>query len=702
MNYNATGSAAESSVAAGHLTKEKEYWLAKLSGDPEKSVFLYDYRDSVPAVENSRYSFTVPAALAASLERLRNGSDNRLHMILTAALVLLLHKYSHDGDCDIMIGAPVVKQETDRKFINTALVLRTMLRPDMSFKELLLAVRKTIVEATQHQNYPLEVLAGQLGMEPDTVGGSDNSFPLFDVVSMLENIHRESDILGFNPGIVFSFCRSGEGVKGVILYNPARYSAVTVSRIVDHFLEVLRNALGSVNQPLSRIEVMSAVEKRRLLEEFNPAPVPYAGGKTLHGLFAEQAEKFPDDTALAVTNLSDADPVEDSAFITFRELDLRSSRLAAGLIRKGVGPGSIVVVMIDRSIELIVSILAVLKTGSAYLPVDINYPAERISYMLRDSGSCFAVFTRRRQEDVERLKSMGAHHDIQFIRFETAGNVDHIDSTGMTEEGSDFAYVIYTSGSTGRPKGVPVRHRGLVNLVECKLKMYSQGRFSRVTQVTGPAFDAMAYEIWPALLNGAALHIVPEAIRIDPAALMQWLIEKRITATFQSTAVAFRLLLRDWPQNGVALKFLTIAGDRLPALPDREYPFRIFNLYGVTEASVWSTSSEILPGRDPHSPPAIGMPIPNHHVFILNASGDLQPMGAAGEICIQSDALAAGYLNRPQLTSEKFVKLYKTGDLGKWNADGQLHFLGRIDFQVKIRGFRIEPGEIEKPSPVTP
>ncbi|HLP62743.1 MAG TPA: amino acid adenylation domain-containing protein, partial [Candidatus Deferrimicrobium sp.] len=328
--------------------------------------------------------------------------------------------------------------------------------------------------------------------------------------------------------------------------------------------------------------------------------------------------------------------------------------------------------------DQIIGLLGILKSGGAYLPIDPEYPQERIDYMLKDSGAKILLTAA---ECVFNF-----HHSAFIVHHSSHSN--------------HLAYLIYTSGTTGRPKGVLISHKSFTNLIYFHRSVFEENQDSRLSQVANPAFDALGFEVWPCLLSGAALHIVDDETRLSPAQMRDWLIRRGITISFQPTVMAEHLLNERWPREGVVLKSLCAGGDRLNRYPDHPYPFKLYNLYGPTEDTVWTTWTLVETETNPGKSPAIGKPIANHRVYILDTNLKLQPVGIPGELCISGAGLAEGYLNNPELTAEKFIDfhhsiLYRTGDLTRWLPDGNIEFLGRIDQQVKIRGFRIELGEIE-------
>ena len=408
-------------------------------------------------------------------------------------------------------------------------------------------------------------------------------------------------------------------------------------------------------------------------------------------LIAAQVAAAPD--AIAVTH--------GKLSLTYRELDQRADRLAQRLLGLGAGPDVIVGIYLNRSLALIVAALAVLKAGGAYLPLDPNYPAERLAFLLTDArasvlvtGECMQGTLPAHPEHVVLLGPQGEFNDGQ-------SSEPVIPQT----KASDLAYVIYTSGSTGQPKGVEVSHGSLLNLICWHQRAFKVTSADRASQLSALGFDAAVWELWPYLTAGASIHL-PDGVRTDqPEAVQDWLIRQGITITFLPTPLAERLMTLEWPAK-ISLRSMLTGADVLHHYPPRKLRFQLVNNYGPTECTVVATSGTVLPNEHPDRLPTIGRPIDNVQIHILNEEMREVPNGEAGEIYIGGAGLARGYRNRPDLTTDRFVpnpfssdpgaRLYKTGDLARYLPDGQIAFLGRIDEQIKIRGFRIEPAEIVK------
>lgn len=415
----------------------------------------------------------------------------------------------------------------------------------------------------------------------------------------------------------------------------------------------------------------------------------YPRDACVHELVARQAAMRPDEIALVAGN----------QVLSYRELNSRANQLAFFLQASGVGRGMLVGLCMERSVEMVVGLLGILKAGSAYVPLDPTYPPERLAFLLEDSQATVLVTQ-------QHLSSLLAMPGVQLICLDAQeAQLAQEEEVNPTSEvtADDLAYVIYTSGSTGQPKGVQITHDSLLNLVFWHQQAFAVTPLDRATQVASPAFDATGWELWPYLTLGASIYLPAEDIRVAPVALRDWLVDQQITMTFLPTALAERVIDLDWPSE-TSLRFLLTGADQLHTYPAASLPFAVINNYGPTEATVVATSGRVFPTEDRGVLPSIGWPIANTQIYILDDHLCQVPTGEPGELYIGGAGVARGYHNRPELTAQRFIshpfsndpraRLYKTGDLARYLPDGQLAFLGRADDQVKIRGYRIEPGEI--------
>jgi amino acid adenylation domain-containing protein len=714
-------------VLASQFVKEETYWMNLFSGEITKSSFPHDFEKNKKKEQDNgtgkrKFAFKLSDELFSKLMKLSNGSDARLHIILTSGLAILLHKVT--GNKDIIIGTPILKQKSHLNFINTILALRNTVEDNMTFKEFLLEVRKTTIEAIENQNYPLETLPYRLDMP----FSHKDVFPFFDTALLVKNIHDKKYMEHINLNMIFSFQRTEECIEGEVEFNASLYNEAGVERIIGYYRQIFETALNNIDTPIALVEILTEQERRQVLFGFNHTRQAYPKDKTIHELFEQQAVRTPDNIAIVGLTYSAPPAAQNQegdagerllASISFGELNQKSNQLARLLQSKGAAPGTFVGVMVENSIDMVIAMLGTIKAGGAYLPIDPNYPQERIQLMLKDSRVHILVAGRDMVKNAQQIGVIEpwteSLHQYSGANLETKTNAEGL------------FYIIYTSGSVGVPKGVLVRHRGFINLVNFHRNLFEEDCHSRMSQVANLSFDAMAFEVWPSLLSGAALYIVNPEIRMDPGRMKEWLIEKRITISFQPTVIAELLLEEEWPESDTALKALRTAGDKLKKYPTRQYPFNLYNLYGPTEDTVWTTWAQLEINIDSERTPHIGRPIANHQVYIVGGNLNPQPIGVPGELCIGGDGLAVGYLNRPELTAEKFCLrrpgalfektapvretstknfllegirrlaplLYRTGDLTLWLPNGNIRFLGRVDHQVKIRGYRIELGEIE-------
>lgn len=695
-------------VAANQHTEERNYWLNKLSGDIVKSSFPVDNKKDSGTnrqneTQNGSVTFTISGELFVNLDKLSSGSDKILHMILMAGLVGLLGRYT--GNSDILIGTPVYKQESDCQFINTLLVIKNQLDKETTFKSLLKQMRETIIEATKNQNYPVELIPRDLNLP-----GSPVDFPLFDTVLLLHSIHDKEYIGDIKPNIIFIFKRAGQEIAGLVEYQQSKYLKTTIEQISTHFVSFLRESIANLDVPVGEVDFLSEQEKQHLLMDFNniyPAE-DQRGDMTIHNWFCRQAAKITNSRAVSETasshRLIPGEESENTA--TYGELDKKSDQLASQLRLMGVKRGDVVGLMIERSIKMVIGLIAILKAGAAYLPVDPAYPRERKEYMLKDC----------------RIGHLLVNTSQEAINYSLPADVDMIDLSkekffpgeyipvSHDGEGSDLLYVIYTSGSTGKPKGVMLEHRNLVNLLNHQYR-YTNLDFSRVLQFAAISFDVSFQEVFSTLLAGGELFPVPNDIRGNVMELFEVIKRKGIKTVF--LPAAFLRFIFSRPEYLAIipgeLNHIISAGEQLVVTEGlrqylQENSVYLHNHYGPSETHV-VTSLTLSPDGELPGLPTIGKPILNTRIYILDREKRIQPIGVQGEMYIGGPQVGRGYWGMEELTSEKFPilnhppfkgeRLYRSGDLARWLQSGNIEFLGRCDHQVKIRGFRIELGEIE-------
>ncbi len=705
--------------------KEKKYWLNKLSGELVKSYFPYDrIISNTPTAEKMLVEIDVPNHLLMKLNHITNQSDKNLYVFLTAALTILIGKYT--GNNDIIFAAPIYKQQVEGKFINTVLVIRNRFRYTQTIKELLVQVKQALTEANQNLNYPLDRLLYHLGFSIS----HSREFPLSETAVLLENIHYRKYLDHLNFNMLFSFSSTLHSLNARVEYNPQLYRQETVERIAGHFILLLEESVKDINTPIGDIMWLSEGE-RRLLVEFNKTQREYPGDKTLHELFEDQVQKTPDKIAVVVHPMGKEHPASGTlcSAATYRELNKRSNQLARLLRAKGTGPGAVVGIMAHPTIEMIIGILAVLKAGGTYLPLEPQAPVNRLKYMLTDSNTRILLTLASIFLEIENVVENSQNPGVRWWE-SFPGEIINIDDPGLHTGGAsnltcicspeDNVYAIYTSGTTGNPKGVLVKHENMVNYVSWfSTKVGLTGK-DKTFLTSSFIFDMGYTNIFTAILNGGELHLGAREAYLDPGGFLDSLSIHEITY-LKMTPSLFNVIVNSpgfTAGKCRSLKLVVLGGETInitdiQRLLAQGPHIRVIDEYGPTETTIGSIAMDIDSNNlDQYlENPAVGRPIDNTRVFILDNRLNPVPIGIRGEIYISGDGVAAGYLNNPALTFEKFLRhnfqmnhgayksyiIYKTGDLGRWreNGDGNIQFLGRIDNQVKIRGYRIETGEIE-------
>jgi amino acid adenylation domain-containing protein len=695
------------------LEAQLSYWKQQLDNSP-KQLQLHTDRPRPPlqTFRGATQSFILPKTISNSLKVLSREERCTLFITLLAAFQTLLHRYTNQDD--IIVGSPIANRNRSEIegligfFVNT-LVLRTNLSSNPSFRELLGRVRQVTLEAYTHQDLPFEKLVKELQPERDM-----SRTPLFQVMFILQNAPLPSLEL---PGVTWSrlngidnsiakfdltlsMADKTSGLEGLLEYNTDLFDAATITRMLGHFQTLLEGIVTNSDRRLSELPLLTAAEQHWLLVEWNASQTDYPNEICIHQLFEAQVEQTPE--AVAV--------VFEDQELTYRELNQRANQLAHHLRSLGVEPEVIVGLCLERSLEMVVGLLGILKAGGAYIPLDPAYPPERLSFML-DDAQVLVLLTQ--QQLVEKLPEHKAHvvcldNDCESINRENRENP----TSEVTA--NNLAYVMYTSGSTGTPKGVSVIHRGVVRLV--KGADYANLSAEEVFLQLAPiSFDASTFEIWGCLLNGARLVVMPT--HTPSLEELGHTIGRYQVTTLWLTAGLFHLLVDERLEDLKPLRQLLAGGDVLSVphvqkfLQKREN-CKLINGYGPTENTTFTCCYAITdPSQIGISVP-IGRPIANTQVYVLDSHLQPVPVGVPGEIYVGGDGLARSYLNRPNLTEEKFIpnsflnskfkiqnlkgdRLYKTGDLARYLPDGNIEFLGRIDNQVKIRGFRIELGEVE-------
>ncbi|MFB2919272.1 MULTISPECIES: amino acid adenylation domain-containing protein, partial [Aerosakkonema] len=681
------------------LESQLAYWQQKLTGMPALLELPTDRpRPAVQSFRGETLFFTIESDISEALVNLSQQQGVTLFILLLTAFKVLLYRYTNQPD--IVVGSPSANRQNPQIqgtigfFVNN-LVLRTDLSGNPTFLQLLQQVKKIVLEAYEHQDLPLDKIVEALHSERNL-----SYSPLFQIVFALEHetasniILQDLTINTSEPGVnqtakldlSLSLHKTEQGLIGGFEYSTDLFNATTITRMIEHWQTLLGGIIANPQQRLSDLPILTAIEQHKLLVEWNQTQQDYPNNLCIHQLFEAQAEQTPD--AIAV--------IFKDEQLTYRELNTKANQLAHYLQALGVKPETLVGICVERSFEMIVGILGILKAGSAYLPIDPAYPSERIAYMLDDSQLPVLLTQKQLVTSLPEHQARIVCLDADWEEISTRSEQSPI--TGVTPE--NLAYVIYTSGSTGTPKGVKVAHQGLCNLVQTQIKLFDVRPDSRVLQFASVSFDASIWEIVMALCAGGKLCLgTREELQPGPA-LLQLLQEQKITHANFVPSVLAALADEELP----TLENIVVGGEECPpSLVERwANGRRFFNLYGPTESTVCATIAQCFKGTGTLS---IGRPIDNTQVYILDRHKQPVPIGVPGELHIAGVGLSRGYLNRPDLTEEKFIlnpfsnqpssRLYKTGDLARYLPDGNIEYLGRIDNQVKIRGFRIELGEIE-------
>jgi amino acid adenylation domain-containing protein len=695
------------------LERLRQYWLKQLEDLPTLELPTDRPRPPVRTSEGGVCRRRLPNPLSQAVRRFSQAEGATTFMTLLAAFQILLHRYS--GQEDFPIGTPAagrLRPETESLigyFVN-ALVLRANLSGDPAFRELLGRVRETAVAAFEHQELPFERLVQDLNPARDP-----SRHPVFQVMLILQNtpeafqdarLDSELKLSEFQAGqrqaasdfdLAMMIGETAEGLDVSLGYRTDLFDEPTIERMLQHFETLLELATTDPGRRLSELPLLAADERQRMLVEWNRTEVEFPQETCLPDMFEAQAARTPEAIA-AVCELRE---------LTYRELNARANRLAHWLRKQGVGPDHLVAIHLERSLDVLVGILGILKADGAFLPLDAELPSERLAFMLEDA----------RVEVVLTQQSLAGRLPVPAAAGEKAGpRIVCLDAQWEMIAGEaaanpprratsrHLAYAIYTSGSTGQPKGVLIEHRSVVNVVTSFIRSYAVGPADRVLQSASISFDVSVNEIFPALCTGATVVLPNKHERLDLDGLGEFVRRNGVTIMAAAPAALARLNKLPNPLPGVrlvlsggeALSFGEV--DRLRELAT------VVNGYGPTEATICATSFPLVSqAADAQATVPIGKPLANYQVYVVDRYSDCAAVGCAGELCIGGVGLARGYLNDEELTARKFVanpfcpgqRMYRTGDCVRWLPDGNLEFLGRMDRQVKVRGYRIELGELE-------
>lgn len=677
------------------LIKEKEFWDKQLSGELPVLDIACDYpRPAVFSSSGESLHYVADPKLTKKLRIIARENKATLFTLLLAAYNILLAKYSRQND--IIVGSPIagrIHEDTYKLcgvFLNT-LPLRSFSDGNKTCKEFVREVSKNCLRAFDNQDYPFDKLVEDLNIERDTsrnpvfstmfvmqnmeaveLGGRDFTSTRYDIKHKMAQVDITVNVTEINDEIDFEFN-----------YCTALFSIETIKGMTAHFDNILKFIVDSPDEKISDIEMMSESEKNKILYDFNNTSENF-DNVPLHALFERMAEKYAANTAIKIGEEK----------VTYEKLNNMANGIADKLIKRGVKQEAIVGLICDPSVFMAASILGILKAGGAYLPIKPDFPSERIDYMINDSN-CSIVITDDKYKDKSRFAITRSDFSVE----ETAKN------PSVTVSGKNLAYIIYTSGTTGKPKGVMIEHGAISKTIQWRTKVYDMKPGEKSLELFSCCFDGFLASFFPPLSSGGCVVLLPKDKEKDPAFLAKTITENKLTSLISVPMVFSAIISLMSADDLKGLTRVTLAGDKTPAeLIKRckeKCPWtELINEYGPTENSIVST---IKRDMQEASENVIGKPVSNSFAYILGKNNELLPIGIPGELCVSGERLARGYLNREDLTAEKFIenpyikgeRLYKTGDVAKWLLDGNIAFLGRSDFQVKIRGYRIETAEIE-------
>ncbi|WP_228435878.1 non-ribosomal peptide synthetase [Chryseobacterium pennipullorum] len=693
-------------LSGERLANQISYWKNKLD-DFQNLELPEDFKRPVQiSYEGENLYFSLNAEQAQKLRALSKKLGVSLYSVMLGGYYLMLSAYS--GQDDIVVGSPIANrhraglEDIIGFFVNT-LALREKINPAQSISDFIVQVSKSVTEAQSHQDLPFEKLVDELGVEQDT-----SRHPVFQVMFGLQNIDgdikaNEEEAL-FHPfpeevdykaakfDITTMIDDDGENINIMFNYAKALFREETIIRMAGSYQLLLDQITENSPEHTSirSLSLISEEETCQIIERWNSTQEDYPSEMTIQELFELQAEKNPDTIALVYNEVK----------LSYRELNERSNRLAGHLIHEyNLQPDDLVPLCLERSENMLIAILAVLKAGAAYVPMDPSYPADRIGHILEDTQAKLVIAQKSTREKLQNIEVLS----LDEITLKAALDVEVANNPVTKVNAGNLAYVIYTSGTTGLPKGVMIEHKGVINLIRSMVKAHRLQEYQEVGCYSNYVFDAFVYEAFPVLCNGNTLWLYNNELRTSVTELNEYITAHAIEVSFIPP-----VLLREIVENGTSLQLIFAGGESFPALDKNIENITLVNEYGPTEGTVCVTLHEYKEDKNPLN---IGGPIANTTSYVLDAQYRPVPVGAVGELYIGGAGIARGYLNRPELTEERFIlnpfqtpqqkekgengRLYRTGDLVRWLPNGELEYRGRNDFQIKIRGHRIELGEIE-------
>ncbi|WP_338249967.1 non-ribosomal peptide synthetase [Dictyobacter halimunensis] len=688
-------------LASGELDEQLTYWKETLSGAPALLDLPTDHvRPAVQTFQGCRHNFALSPALSSQIEALGHRNRTTLYMTLLAAFQILLFRYS--GQDDILIGTPIAgRTRMDLEgiiglFTNT-LVLRGNLANDPSFHELLTRVRQATLDAYSNQDLPLERLVEELKPERNL---SYN--PLFQVMFIVQNTPSDAFTLAdltlkvlqapvetAKFDLTLTFWQGDGTLHAYLEYNTDLFESATIQRMAHQLQTLLEGIVANEHLPISRLPLLSAQEQQQLVATFNAPPTTYPRERHIHHLFEAQAERVPLRPAIQVGEKQ----------LAYQELNQQANQLARLLQHRGIHPGASIGICLERSADMLVAILAILKAGATYIPLDPDYPESRLKFIIQDANIAMLI---TRQALQERFQFTGTRN-LCLDQENAAIEQEARDNLNLQVAAEQPAYLIYTSGSTGTPKGVSIPHSALNNFLDYMQKKFQLTEHDMVMAISSLSFDISALELFLPLSSGACIKLIRRQEATDGRLLVKLIDQSDITLMQATPSTWHMLIAAGW--QGKPTATLLCGGEALPLDLAQQLARRgreLWNVYGPTEATIWATLCQIEAETQHIS---LGQPMDNVSLYVLDKQLQLVPIGVPGELYIGGEGIAHGYHHRPALTATSFLpdpftgrpgaRMYKTGDVVRYRYDHQLEYLGRADFQVKVRGHRIELGEIE-------
>ena len=680
--------------------KQLAYWKDQLSG--RLPVMELPTDRPRPAVQRNNGSWEwihLPPRLIDDLKMFSRNEGVSLFMTMLAGFKVLMHRYSRQDD--IIVGTPTANRNQPElekmiAFFVNPVVFRTDLSGEPAFNDLLHTVRKVALGAFAHQDVPFERLVEELRPTRDLSYNPifQVSFTLQMQPALMQLEGTLAEPIEFDNGtarfdLLAELWEADGGISGRFEYDTDLFDKGTIRRMIANYEALLESIVATPAGPIDQLNLLPASERQQVLYAWNQTELPFSRDKTLHELFEATVASYPDKVAVQY----------DQTQLSYAQLNSRANQLAHHLTALGVKKGDLIGLSMARSAEMMIGLFGIMKAGAAYLPLDPDYPLDRLHFILEDAAAPLLITQDdlRGKWDGFAGKIVTLDSDWATIATQPAHN------PAVAMSADDLVYIIHTSGSTGKPKGVQLRHRNVVNFLTSMRQKPGLTANDILMAVTTLSFDIAVLELYLPLVVGGKVIIASPEINADGALMAQTLVDEGVTV-MQATPASWKLMLNNGWEGKKDLRILC-GGEELPReLAEQLIPrgAELWNMYGPTETTVWSAAKKIVSGE---GPVPIGEPIANTQLYILDNHLQPTPIGVPGELCIGGDGVAAGYLNRPELTADRFVKnpfvedpngmLYRVGDLARYRPDGTIEFLGRIDFQVKVRGFRIELGEIE-------